>query len=151
MIKGYKGSYGGTCINLTYEVGKTYTFNGEIKICKQGFHFCKELKDVSEYYQNKKDNDLVVFEIEVLGKVIDEDNKSVTDKMKIVRILDRKEYEEFFDIHEYDKNNNLIRLKKLDGFEEWYEYDERDNMIRYNNSNNNETIYKYDENDNMIH
>jgi len=151
MIKGYKASYGGKCINLTYEVGKTYTFNGEIKICIRGFHFCKELKYVFDYYQNRKENDLIVFEIEVLGKVIDEYDKSVTDKIKIVRILDKKEYDAFLQICEYDVNNNLIYHKNSRGHEKWYEYDEKNNLIHFKDSDKFEKWYEYDKNNNFIY
>jgi len=45
-MKAYKASYDEKCETLTYEVDKTYTFNGQLQLCSKGFHFCKELKDV---------------------------------------------------------------------------------------------------------
>jgi len=86
-MKGYKASYNGKCIYLTYEVGKIYTFNGELEICERGFHFCKELKDVFDYYQNREENDLIIFEIEALGEVVNEDNKSVAKNMNNLLIF----------------------------------------------------------------
>ena len=132
-MKAYKASYDGKCLSLNYEVGKTYTFNGKLIICQQGFHFCKKLKNVFIYYPNSKE--LVVFEIETLGKVITEEDKSVSDKIKILRILTKNEYEKFIPVNEYDQNNNMIHSKNLDNFEEWKEYDENNNMIHYKNSN----------------
>ena len=105
-MTGYKASYNGKCKILTYEVGKTYAFNGTLKMCSQGFHFCKELKNVFNYYD--RNNNLVVFEVEALGEVINENDKSVTDKIKIIRIIDKKEYQEFLPIKEYDKNAKVI-------------------------------------------
>jgi len=37
----YKATYNLKCETITYEVGKTYTFNGKLIMCDQGFHFCK--------------------------------------------------------------------------------------------------------------
>lgn len=36
--------------NTVYEVGKTYTVEGEVKICENGYHFCKKCVDVYDYY-----------------------------------------------------------------------------------------------------
>jgi len=171
-MKAYKASHNGTCETLTYEVGKTYTFNGTIELCAKGFHCCKNLKDVFNYYNNNA-NDLVIFEVEVLGSAIEENDKLVTDKMKIVRILDKNEYKEFLTVKEYDKNgnviywcspnshnyqwneydqnNNLIHLKSSSGFECWYEYDKNNNMVRCKNNNGYEIWYKYDQNNKVIY
>ncbi len=29
--------------NTVYEVGKTYAVEGEVKICENGYHFCKSV------------------------------------------------------------------------------------------------------------
>jgi hypothetical protein len=39
---------------MKYEIGKTYTYEGEIKICKTGFHACRNLKDVFMHYPLEK-------------------------------------------------------------------------------------------------
>ena len=148
-MKAYKASYDGKCLNLNYEVGKTYTFNGELIMCQQGFHFCKELKDVFTYYPGYKKS--VVFEIEVLGKIITEKDKSVSDKIKILRILTKNEYEKFIPINEYDENNNMIYSKTSGNFEEWKEYNQNNNEIHSKDSNGFEYWKEYDENNNMIH
>ena len=52
-VNGYKATdINGCCMNnFKYEVGKTYSMNEEdIELCKKGFHFCKNLKDVFIYY-----------------------------------------------------------------------------------------------------
>jgi hypothetical protein len=52
-VEGYKGTnkdmkaYG----NFQYELGKQYDHEGEIEICDRGFHFCRYLKDVFNYYE----------------------------------------------------------------------------------------------------
>lgn len=39
-----------TCRSFQYEVGKSYHIDGEITICKRGFHACKNPLDIFEYY-----------------------------------------------------------------------------------------------------
>ncbi|MEK4513630.1 hypothetical protein NST85_29060 [Paenibacillus sp. FSL K6-2524] len=54
-------------------------------LCSAGFHFCKNLKDCFEYYSFNPENK--VAEIEVLGEVEHGDDKSVTNKIRIIREL----------------------------------------------------------------
>jgi len=147
-MKAYKGTRNGKCRTITYEVGKTYTFEGEIQMCERGFHFCKEMKHVFSYYKFNKD--FVMLEIEILGEVIDEDDKSVTDKFKVLSIVSPKEYEHICFI-EYDKSGNMIHSKDSSDFEEWHEYDKKGNEIHYKDSDGYEEWYEYDESGNMIH
>ena len=69
-MKAYKATRNMKCKDFTFEVGKTYTFNGELKMCSQGFHFCKNAKYTLDYYPY--DKDFVLMEIDVLGKTIDQ-------------------------------------------------------------------------------
>ena len=39
-----------TCRSFQYEVGKNYHMDGEIVICKRGFHACKNPLDIFDYY-----------------------------------------------------------------------------------------------------
>ena len=83
-IKGYKVFNADfKCRDFQYEVGKTYTHKGKISLCNEGFHFCNNLKDCFNYYSFVSNNK--VAEIVALGKVVQGDDKSVTDKIKIVR------------------------------------------------------------------
>ena len=169
-MKSYKASYNGKCRDITFKVGKTYTHNGEISICEAGFHFCNDFDSLLEYYPMKKG--LTIFEIEVLGEVITEGNKSVTNSLKVIRETPLDEFKlrlnnYSFDINnneihyknsngkeywdEYDEKNNLIHYKDSDGFEYWNEYDENNNVIHYKNSDGNEYWNEYDKNNNEIH
>lgn len=69
--------------DTVYEVGKTYTAEGEIKICENGYHFCKKCVDVYDYY-NKPCR---ICEVNVTGAVQTQGNKSVGRKLKILREL----------------------------------------------------------------
>ena len=83
-MKGYKVfNSDWTCRGFQYEVGKTYEHSSDIEPCNKGFHFCEKVIDCFNYYSFDSDNK--VAEIEAIGKVKTEENKSVTDKIKIVR------------------------------------------------------------------
>ena len=50
-VDGYKGTDKNMQCknNFQYEIGKTYTCDGKIKICDNGFHFCRDLDDAIKY------------------------------------------------------------------------------------------------------
>lgn len=73
--------------NFKYEVGKTYKHEGEIGLCKEGFHFCKKVNDCFNYYRFDGNNKVAI--IIATGKIIDGDNKSVTDEITIVKEIGR--------------------------------------------------------------
>lgn len=84
-MKGYKGFDENLCCKgFQYEIGKTYELNGELEICNNGFHYCSKLSDVNNYYDLDYSR---VCEVEVLGKVITQGDKSCTNKIKIVKEL----------------------------------------------------------------
>ena len=86
-IKGFKMTNEDmTCKGFQYELGKEYNLEGELVPCKNGFHFCKELSNCLEYYNNTE-GDKRFFEIEAWGGIINKGNKSVTDNIKFVREL----------------------------------------------------------------
>ena len=78
-----------TCRGFQYKVGETYKYEGEISICKAGFHFCRELLDCFNYYTFNPRNKVAI--VEATGKVIEESSysssKCVTDEIKIVKEL----------------------------------------------------------------
>ncbi|KXL54416.1 putative PPE family protein PPE42 [Anaerotignum neopropionicum] len=83
-IKGYKVfNPDWTCRDFQYEVGKEFVHNGNIEMCGKGFHFCQKASDCFNYYNFNSNNN--VAEVEALGLVESSDNKSVTDKILIVR------------------------------------------------------------------
>ncbi|TRZ82894.1 hypothetical protein D4R86_01075, partial [bacterium] len=81
-MKAYKATYNMKCETMTYEVGKTYTFNGKLIMCKNGFHFCLNAVDTLIYYSFTPEFQLL--EIDVLSELITNEDKSITDKFKVI-------------------------------------------------------------------
>ena len=68
---------------------KQYTCPGEFKedvkpmACSAGMHFCPDLKDCFEYYQDNPNNHCA--EVIALGEVVQDDNKCATNHLQIIR------------------------------------------------------------------
>ena len=89
-IKGYKVfNSDWTCRGFQYEVGKTYKHEGNIKMCKHGFHFCQKAASCFNYYEFDSKNK--VAEVEAVGLVETQGNKSVTDEIIIIREISWQE------------------------------------------------------------
>lgn len=85
-VKGYKVfNPDWTCRDFRYEVGKTFKHDGNIEMCGAGFHFCQRLADCFNYYTFDSNNK--VAEVEATGLVETQDDKSVTNEIKIIREL----------------------------------------------------------------
>ena len=83
-IKGYKVfNPDWTCRGFQYKVGETFVHSGDIEMCGSGFHFCRKASDCFSYYDFNSNNK--VAEVEAIGLVETRGDKSVTDKIKIVR------------------------------------------------------------------
>jgi hypothetical protein len=74
-----------TCRGFQYEVGKTFEHEGPIKMCGSGFHFCLKLSDCFNYYEFDSANKVAV--VEAIGDVMTKEDKSVTNKIVIVKEL----------------------------------------------------------------
>jgi len=72
-----------TCRGFQYEVGKIYEQDITPSVCDRGFHFCKEAKNCFNYYSFNPDNK--VAEVIAHGKLDENDDKSCTNKIEIVR------------------------------------------------------------------
>jgi hypothetical protein len=77
------------CRDFQFELGKTYTHDGDIKLCGEGFHFCLIANNCFNYYGFDSKNR--VFEIEFGPNVVHGYNKSVTKEITIARELDWNE------------------------------------------------------------
>ena len=78
------------CRDTIFEVGKIYTLKGDPIICKHGFHYCRNLNDIDQYYNLRSS---VICEVEILGKTVyDTDGrKSCTNKIKITKMLTKEQ------------------------------------------------------------
>ena len=107
-IKGYNAmNEDMTCRKFKFTVGQEYTVD-KLEMCNSGFHFCKNLLDVYNYYP--KTEKTIICEIEAFGEVLDEGDKSVTRQIKIVRQLSYQEI-----LGTVLKNNNSGNRNSGDG------------------------------------
>ena len=84
MEKLYKATDGdSTCRGYQYIPGELYVMEpGSIEICSRGFHACRELRNVLQYYPFPKE----IWEVE--GNVVSEQgNKVVCDQIRLVRLI----------------------------------------------------------------
>ena len=80
-IKGFKAfNKGLKCRNFQFKENKIFEQSGELTICENGFHFCENPMDVMDYYDI---TDCEFAEVESLGKTQTQENKTVTNKIKI--------------------------------------------------------------------
>ena len=89
--KGFNKHKDGTlwCRDMQYEVGKTYIYDGKIKLCKSGFHACHELHQVWWFYPNN--GNIVFYEVECGGNVIESnewDGKIVCSEITLLKEVD---------------------------------------------------------------
>ena len=90
-MKGYKAfDKDLKCRGFQYAVGSTAEVSGEIALCGNGLHFCQELKNVFNYYEKSYENTRVC-EVEAIGEIKTDEDKSVTNKLRIVRELSKEE------------------------------------------------------------
>ena len=147
----YKATYNYKCLNQTYQVGKTYT-SDKLKICYCGMHYCNKMEDTLYYYEPKKD--FILLEVEILGDVETKEDKSVTNKLKVLRVVPPDEYSDsmksWLPTYEYDSSGNKISQTYPSGGKSTYEYDDLGNMISETYPSGNKITYEYDSSGNMI-
>ncbi len=85
MDEDVKGKY--SCRSFEFEEGKKYHCDGNIVVCGNGFHFCRNGGNVYEYYQRN----CPVFLIRAWGKVVTNGDKSAAEHIEIVRRLTKTE------------------------------------------------------------
>jgi hypothetical protein len=99
--------------NFKYEIGKEYEIDGELKMCKNGFHFSIFPLDVDKWYMiSESCCDIEYGIVEALGDILHNDFMSVTNKIKIIKQITREELMEYVKDGEYIlPNGDLYRIK----------------------------------------
>ena len=165
MKTGFKATYNLICIDHKFEIGQTYELKGKPIPCHYGFHYCLKPKDVLEYYPIK--HNFRLLEIEDIGESITKEDKTATNKIRIVREIPKEEYYQLFGIinneltitrssgnwekRKFDERNNQICYEDSFGFCRKREYDERNNCVRYEDPNGYWVKFTYDERNNCIY
>jgi hypothetical protein len=107
MKIGYKGfNKHLVCREQKFEIGATYykvEANHKPKLCSNdGYHYCNTLGKVFNYYRNEGGNRFC--EIEILGNITEDNEKSITTYFRIIRELYKEEINK---ILEKEKSNEL--------------------------------------------
>lgn len=77
----------GMCRGFLFEEGKEYEIEGELELCSNGFHACKDAVLCFQYYPHAN----LFAEVEFLGDVVYEEptkHKGCTSKIRIVKFID---------------------------------------------------------------
>lgn len=85
-MRGYKGFDSNLkCRNFQYEIGQSYSHDGPVELCIQGFHFCEKLRDCFRYYPTE--DGCRFCEVEAWGDIYGDGLKYVAKNIKIIREL----------------------------------------------------------------
>ncbi len=79
---------------MQFELGKTYSINGELVPCKNGFHFCEKIEYLNCCYDIANSR---IFEVETDGIIKQCGNKYAAERIKLVRELSKEEISKYFE------------------------------------------------------
>ena len=102
-----------SCRDFQYEVGNEYHITGDLEICKNGFHACKDLIDTFNYYPMEDSRFAIV---KLWGDVLYGDDKMCASDIEIVEELSLKDIVERYALSKVDfleyKNCTRFELNK---------------------------------------
>lgn len=98
------------CRDFMYEVGKEYHITGDLKICKNGFHACKDLINTFNYYPMGNSRFAIV---KLWGDVLYGNNKMCASDIEIVEELSLKDIVKYYVASKVDflKHKNCTRFE----------------------------------------
>lgn len=102
LSKDMKAVYGN---GMQFDLGKEYTVTGKVLICKNGFHFCKNMEYLNCGYRIRNSR---IFEVEAHGDIRFGRKVYVAESIRLVRELTEKEISDYF------KQNQQWMLKSTD-------------------------------------
>ena len=83
-MKAYKGfNKDLKCRDFQYEVGKTYTHKGDLRLCNSGFHIVENPLDALSYYSAARGNRYAEVEADGLSDQTESDSKRVCSSLHI--------------------------------------------------------------------
>jgi YD repeat-containing protein len=154
-VKTYKPTYNNQLEgNLKITVGKTYTHSLEPDPYRFGFSSYLTLDSLFE--RHKYSDNLVIYELENLGTIIEEDGMITCNQIKVSRELPKEEW----DNCEFNEDGQLAYIRHTytsiisdneEKVEEWFEYDERGNQIHTKSTSGYENWVKYDDQNRVIY
>lgn len=101
------------CRGFQYEVGKEYHITGDLEICKNGFHACKDLINTFNYYSMGNSRFAIV---KLWGDVLYGNNKMCASNIEIVNELSLKDIVKYYVASKVDflehKNCTRFELNK---------------------------------------
>ena len=100
-----------TCRGKQFEIGKTYT-EENVKLCIRGIHWCKNLKDVFDFYDANGSNRF--FEVDA-DEIETDGHKSVASTLTVIRELSETEINRIVYGYGYGDGNG-------DGYGDGYGY-----------------------------
>lgn len=89
----------GECRGFLFKEGEEYEIEGDLELCSNGFHFCKDLVLTFEYYGSDINNYCFAV-VESLGEIkyeLPNKHKCATSKIKILRFLEDEEVLDIID------------------------------------------------------
>ena len=133
-IHGFKGTDANMCCrDQQYELGKAYEMDADVEVCKNGYHLCRNLSGVFNFYSVGKGNRF--FEVSALVREKDLEKQELKRAIRgvVYRIPyspnDKLAAKSIIFLRELSVNEVFEALDNKEGFAEWTEDDKKEALI----------------------